>query len=116
MNPSYRNLKVWQKAHRNSVALIDLFKKNGVSIKFNRIIDDSVGAITSIGANIAEGNEYGKGKEKSRYFKIALRSAYELDNWLQVLIDSGLLKDKETLREIEKRNLEVIKILITLTK
>lgn len=85
-------------------------------IRFNRIIDNSIGATTSIGANIAEGNEYGEAKEKIRYFKISLRSAFELDSWLQILIDSNLLKDKERLDKIEKTNIEVIKMLTALIR
>jgi len=87
-----------------------------LTVKFNRIVDNCIGVTTSIGANIAEGNGYGKEKEEARYFRIALRSAYELDNWFQILLDAKLLKDRAKLQEIEGRNLEVVKMLTTLMR
>ena len=62
------------------------------------------------------GNSAQSKKEKVRYFEIALNSSYELDNWLQVLKDSkAICLDKIRLPNIEKENIEVIKILTKLT-
>ncbi len=45
------------------------------------------------------------------YFSIALNSSYEFDNWLQILKDSALINRKEKIADIEKENIEIIKIL-----
>jgi len=73
-------------------------------------------AATSIGANIAEGNAAFSKKEKQRYFKIALNSGYEIDNWLQILKDSdNICTDTKSLVCTEEQNIEVIKMLTKLT-
>ena len=111
--PNYRKLIVWQKAHKNALFIIDLLGKSG--FKYSRIIDQCLGAATSIGANIAEGNSSRSNKEKESYFRITLNSSYEFDNWLQILKDSNsICQDIKILSAIEKENMEVIKILSTI--
>ena len=108
--PNYRKLLVWQKAHKNALLTISLLNK--CNPRYSRIIDQCLGAATSIGANIAEGNSAKTDRQKESYFRIALNSSYEFDNWLQVLKDSkDICLDKKTLLVIEKENIEVIKIL-----
>ncbi len=109
--PNYRRLVVWQKAHKNAISVIGLIDK--VKFVYATIVSQCIGAATSVGANIAEGNA--AQKSKKRYFEIALNSAYEFDNWIQILKDSGgICDDKNKLYEIENENIEVIKILSTL--
>ena len=84
-----------------------------------RLADQFLGAVSSVGANIAEGHSDYKGKQFPRYLRIALGSAYETDNWIQVLKDSSLLEQfvrKEKLDELEELNIEVIKMLHILIK
>lgn len=108
--PNYRKLIVWNKAHQNALLIIGLL--GACSFKYARIADQCIGAATSIGANIAEGNSVRTKKERERYFEIALGSAYELDNWIQILKDSTFVcLDKNKLPELEKQNIEIIKIL-----
>ena len=112
--PNYRNLLVWKKAHENALEVIVLFEDNYFPAKYDRIISQCLQAVTSIGANIAEGNSSASEKDKLRFFEIALKSAYEFDNWVQVSKDSDAFKKrikKGNLTDIEKRNIEVIKIL-----
>lgn len=111
--PNYRKLIVWQKAHQNALAAIDLSEK--IHFKFSKIVIQFITAATSIGANIAEGNAARSQRQKDSYFEIALNSSYEVDNWLQILKDSkSICSDKSLLSDIEKRNIEVIKILAKL--
>ncbi|MFA5361681.1 MAG: four helix bundle protein [Candidatus Omnitrophota bacterium] len=111
--PNYRKLVAWQKAHKNALLLIEILKN--CSSKFSGIVIQCLNSATSIGANIAEGNAVRSDRQKSSYFEIALNSGYELDNWLQILKDSGLIcSDKKALLDIENRNIEVIKILTKL--
>ncbi len=108
--PNYRRLIVWQKAHQNALLVIELLDE--VHLKHSKIIGQCIGSATSIGANIAEGNSSSTDKGKKRYFEIALNSSYEFDNWLQILKDSdNICPNKVKLVEIEKQNIEVIKIL-----
>jgi len=110
--PNYRRLLVWQKAHQNALALIELFDRR--SFRFNRVTEQALAAATSIGANIAEGAQTPTARQKKNYWQIALNSSYELDNWLQIFKDSKAFTDKEHFGEIEARNIEVIKILTSL--
>lgn len=108
--PNYRKLLVWQKAHKNALLTISLLDK--CPGKFARIADQCLGAVTSIGANIAEGNGARTKKQKASYFEIALNSSYEFDNWLQVLKDSSILSgQRDKIVRLEKENIEIIKIL-----
>jgi len=108
--PNYRKLLVWQKAHQNAILAIKLM--DGCHMKYSRIIGNVLSAATSIGANIAEGNSAFTSQEKKRYFRIALNSSYEFDNWLQILKDSDIISSNQTiLIEVENRNIEVIKLL-----
>ena len=111
--PNYRKLIVWQKAHKNALVIIDLLDRAGS--KYSRIVNQCLGAATSIGANIAEGNSSRSNKEKESYFRIALNSSYEFDNRLQILKDSkSICQDIKILLAMEKENVEVIKILSTI--
>jgi four helix bundle protein len=113
--PRYRKLLVWQKAHKNALAIIDLLEK--INFRFSHIVIQCIDSATSIGANIAEGNASNSQKVKEKYFEIALNSAYEFDNWLQILIDSKVIcSDKNSLRIIEQGNIEAVKILTKLLK
>ncbi|MEW5758835.1 MAG: four helix bundle protein [Candidatus Omnitrophota bacterium] len=107
--PQYRKLIVWQKAHKNALLIINLL--NNCSQKYSKIIDQCLGAATSIGANIAEGNSASSIRHKESYFTIALNSSYEFDNWLQIFKDAKIISNSEPLLGIEKENIEVIKIL-----
>jgi len=108
--PNYRKLIVWQKAHENALLVIKLVDK--CNAKYSRIMSQCLGAATSIGANLAEGNSTGTNKEKRRYFEIALNSSYEFDNWLQILKDSDTIFEKNgVLSKMEEQNIEVIKFL-----
>ena len=111
--PNYRKLLVWQKAHKNALLIIDVL--DTCNQKYSRVINQCIDSVTSIGANIAEGNSAGTKKHKESYFQIAINSSYEFDNWLQVLKDSKhICGDKKILSQIEKENVEVIKILSTI--
>jgi len=115
--PKYRELKVWQKAHKVTLDSIELLKNVPDQSGLGGIVDQVIRAASSIGANIAEGSSSRKGKEFIRYLEIALRSATELDNWLQILKDSDEIKkhlDIAKVHELESINIEVLKMLIKL--
>ena len=116
---SYKDLIVWQKAHENDVMIIELIEDFENCISLNVIGRQLMKSITSISANIAEGHSSFVGKEYLTFLNYALRSAYESDNWLTLLIDSSRLSgkyDQALLQSIRSRNIEVIKILSTIIK
>jgi hypothetical protein len=51
----YRKLKVWQKAHKVALDIIELLKEVPNQPGLDRIVDQIVGSASSVGANIAEG-------------------------------------------------------------
>ena len=113
--PKYRQLKVWQKAHKSALDCIELLGIVPNRPGLNRVVDQFIGSSTSVGANIAEGSSSRKGREYIRYLEIALRSATETDNWIQIFKDSKPINeiiDLNRLQKIESTNIEVIKMLI----
>ena len=117
--PGYRRLKVWQKAHKVALDIIDLVEALPNKPGLNRIIDQIIGSATSAGANISEGSNSRTGKEYIRYLEIALRSATETDNWIQICKDSPILKnflDSNLLSRIESANIESIKMLVVMIR
>ncbi len=113
--PGYRRFKVWQKAHKVALDIIELVEPLPNKPGLNRIIDQIIGSATSVGANIAEGSNSRSGKEYIRYLEIALRSATETDNWVQICKDSKIIKkflDLNLLARIESANIETIKMLV----
>jgi four helix bundle protein len=110
---------VWQKAHRATLIAIEIVNALPLKPGIARFADQLVGAVSSIAANIAEGHGDYSGKEFPRYLRIALASAHETDNWVQVFKDSTTLKgfvSREELNELEGLNIEVIRMLNTLIK
>lgn len=70
-----------------------------------------VRAATSSVANIAEGYGRHRGKE----YEMAYGSANEVDNWLSVACDAGLL-DAGVAAELQRGNKEVQRILATIIR
>jgi len=110
--PNYRRFQVWQKAHANALSIISLLEK--CNRKYSRILDQCIGAATSVGANIAEGNS--SKSRKRNYFEIALNSSYEFDNWIQILKDSEhVCSDKKIVLIIEK-NYKVLDLFLNFVR
>ncbi|MBI3470015.1 MAG: four helix bundle protein [Candidatus Solibacter usitatus] len=87
----FKNLKVWQKGHRLTLALYDAtrsFPKEelfGLTSQIRR-------AAASIPANIAEGCGRGGKRELNRFLLVAMGSASELEYHLLLASDLRLLK------------------------
>ena len=114
-NMFYKDLIVWQKAHALAIKIIHVVESAQKSYAGDIIMKQLLRATTSIGANIAEGYGRHEGKEYLRFLQIAYGSANEVDNWLIILKDAGLMKSA-VVSELLKDNEEILKILATMMK
>jgi four helix bundle protein len=115
----YKDLKVWQKALEvvcDVIELVDMLPPGPAS----KIIGSQIlGSSTSVCANIAEGHSSGTAREYNRILRIAYRESKETDNWLQVIKASKKSAKPQIIvsaKEIEARNVEVMKMLSALKK
>jgi len=115
----YKELILWQKNKESIIKTFSLVESFPKGFSYEVIGRQIIRSISSIGANIAEGHSSYEGKEYPHYLKIALRSAYETDHWLQILKSlpsSNKSINNDYVSEIESLNIEVIKMLITMIK
>jgi len=112
---NYKELIVWQKAHASTLKTIKIAERARRSYAADIIVKQLIRASTSVGANIAEGYGRHEGKEYIRFLQIAFGSSNEVDNWLNVLKDAGLMGNEITL-ELIRDNEEILKILTTMIK
>jgi four helix bundle protein len=110
----FKNLKVWSKAHKLTLAVYQLtrmFPRDeiyGLTSQIRR-------ASASIGANIAEGCGRRSDPELKRFVQIARGSANELEYHLLLAKDLRLLTPEEH-SELEARILEVQRMLAALSQ
>jgi len=112
---NYKELIVWQKAHTlalKSIKAVNLVKRSYTS---DIIAKQLIRAVTSIGANIAEGCGRNEGKEYVRFLQISFGSSNEVDNWLNLLKDAELIQST-TASELLDLNIEIQKMLVSLIK
>ena len=126
---TYKDLKVWQKAFELSLQIIEFIDNFPKRIVFNVIFIQLLRSVSSIGANISEGYGSFSKKEYRRYLGIALKSAYETDNWPMTIKHSKVFQrvtggsnpikaslSRNRVEEFEEANIEIIKMLIALMK
>ncbi len=107
---SFRELQVWQKAHKLLLAIVEGVDSFPYNLKGKVIGQQILRSASSIGANIAEGFGRRQGKEMEYFFMIAKGSALETENWLLVSKDLGLLKSEKFL-SLESLCQEITKML-----
>jgi len=91
---SFRELKVWQKAHALTLAIYALTRRfpreemYGMTSQMRR-------CAASVAANLAEGRCRGTDRDFGRFVGIALGSASETEYYLLLARDLGLMQDAE---------------------
>jgi four helix bundle protein len=108
----FRNLNVWQKAHDLTVVVYKTtarFPKEELYALTSQIKR----AASSIGANIAEGCGRGSDADFTRFLYIAMGSASELENHLELGLDLGFLSQADY-DELQRRLIEVKRMLASL--
>lgn len=88
-----------------SVKFSDNLKEERLSF---RIIDQFVGSITSIGANVVEAKSSHSKKDYIKFFEIALKSANETKYWLLVI--EQVINEEKNKKEAQVIIKEVIEI------
>ena len=106
---SYKELKVWQLNQDCIKKTLDLIEELPAKYAFQHIGKQLFRAVSSIGANIAEGQDSYEGREFIRYINISIRSAIETDHWLSTL--QNLDVKGEAIENLSSMNVEVIKML-----
>src|SRR4051812_10156653 len=89
----FRNLRVWRKALKLSVATAEAVEKVSGGASASILRKQLLRATFSIQANIAEGSSKRSDKEFARYLRIALGSSTESANHVILMHDLGLLDE-----------------------
>ncbi len=95
---SHKDLIVWQKALALAVSVYRLAKEMP-RVEEYRLTSQIVRAAASIPANIAEGHARGTRKDYANFVNIARGSLAELDTFLIIVVETGLLTS-ETVRSV----------------
>lgn len=90
----YRQLAVWQKAHRLAMDVLDTAERPAIARRFyfkNQVCSCAM----SIAANIAEGHGRGTNLDFASFVDRARGSLFELDTWLYTADLKGYLAEGE---------------------
>ncbi len=107
---TYKDLMVWQKDFNLAIKILELVDSFPKTQKANIISSQLVRAVTSIGANIAEGYVRKQGKEMEQFFQYAIGSVNETDHWLNVCKNIDFI-DNENYDNHANTCLEIVKML-----
>lgn len=110
---SYRDLFVWQKAHKAALRVFELFKKTRKTAATYEFWKQTIRAAFSIPANIAEGYHSHRGKTFVSKLEISRGETGEIDYWLLVLFEIGEI-DKEMYQALAQDYTEVLVMLNSL--
>jgi four helix bundle protein len=87
---NHRKLEVWKEAVLLAKAVYAM-QRTFPAFEVYALGDQLRRAVVSISANIAEGNSRQYGKERVRFFNIALSSLSEVDSLLAIAVELGYL-------------------------
>jgi four helix bundle protein len=109
MMRDFRQITVWEKSHQFTLAIYKAVGSFPTSERFG-LTRQITRAASSIGANIAEGCGRGGDAEICRFLRIAIGSAFEVENHLLLARDLEFLKSEQH-RALEEQIREVQKML-----
>lgn len=107
---SYKDLKVWQKAHKVAMKVLRLFKKAKKTSATYEIWKQALDAVFSVPGNIVEGYYSHKGANYAAKLSVARGEAGEADYWLFVLSEIGDISETEY-EQLSQDLTEVIRML-----
>lgn len=111
---AFRQLRVWQRAHELTLEIYRLtarFPKEETYALTSQVKR----AASSIGANIAEGCGRGSDADFGRFLSMALGSASELENHLQLALDLKCLSTTDY-QELNNATTEIKRMLASLLR
>ena len=92
---SYHNLILWQRSQELAHEVLQLVKRFPQTWAAAIIGRQIISSVTSIGANIAEGDgRYSRGAHRN-HLSIARGSATETDSWLDLMRREGIISREE---------------------
>lgn len=112
---SYKDLIVYQKAKQLTVDVIKYFSKIQISKSKDFLFSQLFRAISSVGANLAEGFGRNYSGSFKQLFGIARGSAFETEYWLEIMLDLEDF-DREVVKGFIERNNEICRMLSGLMK
>lgn len=112
---TYKDLIVYQKAKQLTIDIINYFSKPDFPRTKEFLLNQLFRAVSSIGANLAEG--FGRNYSGSfrQFVGIARGSCFETNYWLEIIIENKNISSTDIARFIE-RNTEIPKMLTGLMK
>ena len=110
----FKELKVWQKAHALALA-VDRTANSNRAVAYASLRSQMIRAAMSIDANIAEGRGHRSDKELTRFLRISVASAYELESHLIMARDRRFINEPDFVRLLEQL-IEVRRMLFGLIK
>lgn len=107
---SYKDLVVYQKAKLLTIDIIRYFSKHTLPRAKEFLFSQLFRAVSSIGANLAEG--FGRNYSGSfrQFVGIARGSSFETDYWLEMILETNVF-DSKILTGFIERNVEISKML-----
>jgi four helix bundle protein len=112
---SYKDLIIYQKSKKLTIDIIYYFSKYKLPKTKEFLLGQLFRAISSIGANIAEGyGRHYKGSFK-QFIGMARGSCFESDYWLEIIKELREF-DNQKIEKFIKRNNELIKMLTAFMK
>ena len=113
---NYRDLIVYQKSKELTVEIIKYFSKKKLDFQNQIFVNQLIRAVSSIGANIAEG--YGRLYQQNYYqfLSIARGSSFEVEYWLEIIQEIYPKEEEKVIRDFSSKNEEIIKMLTSLMK
>lgn len=112
---NHKDLIVYQKAKELTIEIIKDFTNQKLDFIQRILVDQLIRAVSSIGANIAEG--YGRHYQKNYYqfLSIDRGSAFEVNYWLEIILEINPNEEK-IINDFMVKNEELIKMLTSLMK
>lgn len=112
---TYKDLIVYQKARLLTIDIIKYFSKLKISRSKDFLFGQLFRAISSVGANLAEGFGRNYSGSFKQFVGIARGSAFETEYWLEIMLDLEDF-DRKTIDGFVERNGEICRMLSGLMK
>lgn len=107
---TYKDLVVYQKAKQLTTDIIKYFSKEKTSRTKEFLLSQLFRAVSSIGANLAEGFGRNYSKNFRQFVGISRGSAFEVEYWLDIILDLNEF-DQNTIKNFVERDVEICKML-----